>query len=77
MFFYMFAFMLTSVVCEFKISKNFTIKILLLSKVVFQVEQAFFIHKACKVDLNFPDKICENLTYHEQENKKVQVSSLI
>nr|CAD7596434.1 unnamed protein product [Timema genevievae] len=52
MFFYMFAFMLTSV-----------------------VEQAFFVNKACRVNLGYSQEICLNLTNDNftEENKKVQV----
>nr|CAD7407554.1 unnamed protein product [Timema poppensis] len=52
MFFYMFAFMLTSV-----------------------VEQAFFVNKACQVNLGYSQEICLDLTNDNftEENKKVQV----
>ncbi|KAK6626714.1 hypothetical protein RUM44_009190 [Polyplax serrata] len=37
------------------------------------VEQAFFIYKACRVDLGFPEEICKNLTQYKEKNKEVQV----
>jgi PCFT/HCP family folate transporter-like MFS transporter 1/3 len=39
------------------------------------VEQAFFVDKACRVNLNFSDTICSNLTdnQHKEYNKQVQV----
>ncbi|GLG98998.1 Uncharacterized protein GBIM_05543 [Gryllus bimaculatus] len=52
MFFYMFAFALTSV-----------------------VEQAFYVDKACRVNMNYSDEICSNLHLEENKewNKKVQI----
>ncbi|XP_069691547.1 probable peptidoglycan muropeptide transporter SLC46 isoform X2 [Periplaneta americana] len=39
------------------------------------VEQAFFVDKACRVNLNFSDTICSNLTdkQYKEYNKQVQV----
>lgn len=40
------------------------------------VEQAFFVDKACRVNLNFSDIICSNLadSQYKEYNKQVQVS---
>jgi PCFT/HCP family folate transporter-like MFS transporter 1/3 len=40
------------------------------------VEQAFFVDKACRVNLNFSDTICSNLadSQYKEYNKQVQVS---
>ena len=40
------------------------------------VEQAFYVNKACRANLNFTDQICQNLTdkSNEEYNKKVQVT---
>lgn len=52
MFFYMFAFMLTSV-----------------------IEQAFFIDRACRTNLNFNDTICSNYEKQDESIKSaVQVT---
>jgi hypothetical protein len=39
------------------------------------VEQAFFVDKACRVNLNFSDIICSNLAdnQYKEYNKQVQV----
>jgi PCFT/HCP family folate transporter-like MFS transporter 1/3 len=39
------------------------------------VEQAFFVHKACRANLNFSDTICSNLAdiQYKEYNKEVQV----
>jgi PCFT/HCP family folate transporter-like MFS transporter 1/3 len=39
------------------------------------VEQAFFVDKACRANLNFSDNICSNLadSQYKEYNKKVQV----
>jgi len=40
------------------------------------IEQAFFVDKACRVNLNFSDIICSNLadSQYKEYNKQVQVS---
>jgi hypothetical protein len=40
------------------------------------VEEAFFVDKACRVNLNFSDIICSNITnsQYKEYNKQVQVS---
>lgn len=42
------------------------------------VEQAFFVHKACTVDLGFSPNICNSISSKENEvyNKQVQVRLL-
>lgn len=42
------------------------------------VEQAFFVHKACMVDLGLSPNICDHINSKENEeyNKKVQVIGL-
>lgn len=39
------------------------------------VEQAFFVDKACRTNLNFSDNICSNLAdnQYKEYNKQVQV----
>lgn len=39
------------------------------------VEQAFYVHKACMVDVGLPAEICANITakQNEEYNKQVQV----
>lgn len=37
------------------------------------IEQAFFVHKTCKVNHNYSAEICNNLTQYIDINKEVQV----
>ena len=37
-----------------------------------QVEKTLIIDKLCRFEFNFTEGICNNLTFHERENKEVQ-----
>lgn len=38
------------------------------------VEQAFFVHKACRVDHDLPAEICDNLSSNKTLQKQVQIT---
>jgi hypothetical protein len=39
------------------------------------VEQAFFVDRACRVNLGYPDEICSEIEIHDEE--KIQVQTLV
>lgn len=38
------------------------------------IEQAFYVHKACTVDHNYPAEVCDNLELHQDIKKQVQIT---
>ncbi|GAB0092924.1 proton-coupled folate transporter [Sergentomyia squamirostris] len=38
------------------------------------IEQAFYLHKACTVDHNYPSEVCDNLEIHQDIKKEVQIT---
>lgn len=39
------------------------------------VEQAFFVHKSCRVNHGFSEEICQNITKNKTINDAVQVTN--